>query len=151
MGPGTPQAVPTRSPDGVRYRSVLFKHFLQKPRARPFYPHLERLTFVQADATKAFPFENGTFDFTHSRIPDTFLSEENWPQLVREMTRVTQSGGWVEIVAAGHMETEHPSEIIDALLHAEIQMCQAINLAPAGAPGLPVFGAAKAPVLQAWG
>ena len=116
---------------------VLFKHFLTKPRSRPYRSMAaERLTFVQADATKPLPFEDAHFDFTHSRIPDTFLSEEQWPRFIREMARVTQPDGWVELVAAGQMQTEYPSAPIATLLEAEIRLCQAINIAPSGGPGL---------------
>jgi ubiquinone/menaquinone biosynthesis C-methylase UbiE len=114
---------------------VLFKHFLKK------HPHsysreLDRLHFLLADATKPLPFADGTFDFAHTGIPDTFLSEEDWPHLIREMARVTRTEGWVEILASGQLFTEQTSEVCNTLREAEVRLCQAINIAPTGGPGL---------------
>lgn len=54
--------------------------------------------FLEADALKRFPFENGQFDFTHSRFISPFLPIVSWPHVVSEMVRVTKPGGYVELV-----------------------------------------------------
>lgn len=115
---------------------VLLKHFLQRPRARQYRDVLSRFSFVQADATKRLPLEAETFDVTHSRIPDTFLSEENWPRHIQELRRVTKPDGWVELLASDYFRTERPSDLLDLLLDAEIRLCQAVHVAPTGGPGL---------------
>ncbi len=55
-------------------------------------------TFMDADALKPFPFEDGQFDFTHARFISPFLPIEHWPHVVSEMARVTRQGGYVELV-----------------------------------------------------
>jgi ubiquinone/menaquinone biosynthesis C-methylase UbiE len=54
--------------------------------------------FLEADALKPFPFEDGRFDFTHSRFITPFLPIANWPHVVSEMVRVTRPGGYIEMV-----------------------------------------------------
>lgn len=97
---------------------------------------LDRLDFVQADITKRLPFETGNFVFVHGRSLDTFLSESNWPQVIRELNRVTKPDGWVEIFAGGTFFTEQPSPICTTLVQAAIKLCLAINIAPTGGPGM---------------
>lgn len=123
--------------------TVLFKRFLQKPLAKNLlkrrqecgYPPLERcMSYIQADATKHLPFDDATFDFTYAGLPDTFLSDQGWAHLIREMLRVTKPDGWAEILYAGHFYSEQPSEIISTMLERQIQLCLAVGIAPTGEP-----------------
>lgn len=55
-------------------------------------------TFVQADLSKGLPFPDGYFDFVHQRLLFFTIPTAAWPQLLRELARVTAVGGWVELV-----------------------------------------------------
>jgi SAM-dependent methyltransferase len=44
------------------------------------------------------PFPDGIFSFTHQRLLVAAIPAGKWPGVVRELVRVTQPGGWVEIV-----------------------------------------------------
>ncbi len=53
--------------------------------------------FLEADALKPFPFEEGAFDFTHAQFISPFIPVTRWPAFMSEMVRVTRHGGYVEI------------------------------------------------------
>ncbi|HEY7348640.1 MAG TPA: methyltransferase domain-containing protein [Ktedonobacterales bacterium] len=57
--------------------------------------------FLEADALKRFPFEDGTFDFTFARLIAPFVPIDQWPHVVGEMRRVTRPGGYVEVGDSG--------------------------------------------------
>ncbi|RAQ94319.1 class I SAM-dependent methyltransferase [Thermogemmatispora tikiterensis] len=56
--------------------------------------------FVQGDALNGLPFNDNTFDFVHQRFLTAALPLPAWPQVVRELVRVTARGGWVELLEA---------------------------------------------------
>jgi ubiquinone/menaquinone biosynthesis C-methylase UbiE len=58
----------------------------------------DNYTFVQGDITKGLPFADATFDYTHLRFLSLALPMAQWPNVLREMHRVTRPGGWIEIV-----------------------------------------------------
>ncbi len=134
--------------------AVLIKHYLTKllrkraikpdefrtiqPDGMP-PPDRPHFLFMKANATKRFPFEDGTFDFTHARIPDPFLSEEGWPWFIREMMRVTKTDGWVELLAADWYYMSQPSEALQSLRRAAEQLAGLMKLAPLGGPKLPLY------------
>ncbi len=66
-----------------------------KPSAPESYWH------VQANATDGLPFRDGAFDFVHQRLLRPGIPAVKWPAVVRELARVTRSGGWVELVEVG--------------------------------------------------
>ncbi len=113
------------------------KKLLRRREARG-YPSLlgGQLKYVQADAKKRFPFDDGLFDFAFSELPDVFLSEATWPHLLREMKRITKDEGWVEILYAGHFYTVEPSELIQSMLEVQISLCEKIGVAPTGEPAM---------------
>ncbi|GEM_PF-6280338 len=59
-------------------------------------PH--RFNFEVASALAPFPYEDKQFDFTHSRCLSPFVPIGRWPQIIDQMVRVTQPGGYVESV-----------------------------------------------------
>lgn len=95
--------------------------------------------FLQADASQHVPFADDTFDFTHARIPDPFLSEEGWPHFIQEMRRITKPDGWVELLAADWYYTGQPSKALDRMREAAEQIACSMGLAPLGGPRFPDY------------
>jgi ubiquinone/menaquinone biosynthesis C-methylase UbiE len=54
--------------------------------------------FVQGDVLKGLPFVDNTFDFVHQRLLVGAVPATAWPEVVKELARVTAPGGWVELV-----------------------------------------------------
>lgn len=61
----------------------------------------ENFLFVNANVFEGLPFSEGSFDFVHMRLLFTAIPVQRWPQVLRELTRVTRAGGWVELVEGG--------------------------------------------------
>jgi SAM-dependent methyltransferase len=55
-------------------------------------------TFVTSNLFEGLPFGNNTFDFVHMRLLIMAIPHDQWPQVIRELIRVTQPGGWIESV-----------------------------------------------------
>lgn len=54
--------------------------------------------FVAGNVLEGLPFASASFDFTHQRLMYSAIPQRLWPQVVRELARVTRPGGWVELV-----------------------------------------------------
>ena len=65
------------------------------------------ISFVAADLLKPLPFPDATFDYVHQQCMFEDLPAQHWPQILRELARITRPGGWVECV-------EPAEEIFDA-------------------------------------
>jgi SAM-dependent methyltransferase len=57
--------------------------------------------FSQANILHPLPFADGQFDFTHQRLLVAAIPAAHWPEVVRELVRVTRVGGWVELLEVG--------------------------------------------------
>ncbi|MBX5450939.1 class I SAM-dependent methyltransferase [Thermogemmatispora sp.] len=57
--------------------------------------------FVQGDVLRGLPFADASFDFVHQRLLTSALPLAAWPEVVRELARVTAPRGWVELVEPG--------------------------------------------------
>jgi SAM-dependent methyltransferase len=57
---------------------------------------------VKANVLHGLPFEDGSFDYVHQRLMVTALPVGAWPEVVRDLLRVTRPGGWVELVESGN-------------------------------------------------
>ncbi|WP_052890810.1 class I SAM-dependent methyltransferase [Thermogemmatispora carboxidivorans] len=62
--------------------------------------------FVQGDVLKGLPFDSDHFDFVHQRLLWLAIPLQAWPDLVRELARVTAPSGWVELVEFGTGTTD---------------------------------------------
>lgn len=91
----------------------------------------QRFLFTKVDAREPLPFASGIFDFTHSRSPE-FLSDEQWPQFIRELARVTQPDGWCEIVSFGRYYTGQPSKAATALFVSGLRVGEYIGITLGG-------------------
>ncbi len=57
-------------------------------------------TFVQGNLLEPLPFPDASFDFVHMRLIYSAMPVTKWPEVVRELLRVTAAGGWIELVEA---------------------------------------------------
>ena len=57
--------------------------------------------FAQANILEGLPFSNQQFSYTHQRLLAAAIPAAQWPDVVRELVRVTRVGGWVELVEIG--------------------------------------------------
>jgi ubiquinone/menaquinone biosynthesis C-methylase UbiE len=55
-------------------------------------------TFVTGNLFEGLPFGDNTFDFVHMRLLIMAIPHDQWPQVIRELIRVTRPGGWIESV-----------------------------------------------------
>ncbi len=58
-------------------------------------------TFIQGNVLEPLPFPDASFDYVHMRAMFSALPVTKWPEVVRELVRVTAPGGWVELVEGG--------------------------------------------------
>ncbi len=59
------------------------------------------VSFVEADLLQGVPFPDGMFDYVHFRFMYDELPAARWPDILRELVRVTRPGGWVECMEPG--------------------------------------------------
>lgn len=69
--------------------------------------------FVPGNILEGLPFNDASFDYVHQRMMVGALPRNRWPDVVRELLRVTRPGGWVELVEAGSARGGGPA--LDAL------------------------------------
>ncbi|HEU5348907.1 MAG TPA: methyltransferase domain-containing protein [Ktedonobacterales bacterium] len=79
-----------------------------------------RYTFVPGNVLEGLAFDDASFDFTHMRFLISALPRDRWPFIMRELTRVTRPGGWVESVEPAPLAEAGPAvsqlmELADAL------------------------------------
>lgn len=58
----------------------------------------DNYAFVAGNVLEGLAFTPASFDFTHQRLLYSAIPQRLWPQVVRELARVTRPGGWVELV-----------------------------------------------------
>lgn len=64
----------------------------------------ENYVFVQGDVLQGLSFADAAFDFVHMRLLYSAIPAAAWPNVLRELVRVTSHGGWVELVEAASVE-----------------------------------------------
>lgn len=70
-------------------------------------PLPDNCTFLLGNALEPFAFSPGSFDFTIARACSAFIPVAQWPQVIREMMRVTRRNGWVEIRDFGLVRSQN--------------------------------------------
>jgi ubiquinone/menaquinone biosynthesis C-methylase UbiE len=60
------------------------------------WPH--NCTFVGGNILQGLPFDDEHFDFVHQRLLLGAIPAHRWPELIKELLRVTRSGGWLELI-----------------------------------------------------
>ena len=58
--------------------------------------------FVLGNVLKGLPFADNTFSFVHQRFLASAIPADDWPQLLSELARVTEPGGWIELTEMIH-------------------------------------------------
>jgi len=58
----------------------------------------DNFTFVSGNILDRLPFADATFDYVHMRFLALAIPITKWPTAIQEMLRVTQIGGWIELV-----------------------------------------------------
>jgi SAM-dependent methyltransferase len=54
--------------------------------------------FVRANVLEGLPFPDGQFSYTHQRLLVAAIPARSWPEVVRELVRVTAPDGWIELL-----------------------------------------------------
>ncbi len=68
----------------------------------------ENFAFTQGNLLDGLPFADASFDFVHQRLLITAIPFERWAFVVKELTRVTRVGGWIELAECGVPEAGGP-------------------------------------------
>lgn len=64
-------------------------------------PQPANYTFVAGNVLEGLDFPDASFAYTHQRYMIGAIPRDRWPGAVKELARVTQPGGWIELVEAG--------------------------------------------------
>lgn len=79
---------------------------------------LDNAKFLTMDVTQPLAFPDNSFDFVNARSLIGFMQKERWPDLVREMLRVTRPGGIIRLTEfdGGGVSTSVGLERLNKLL-----------------------------------
>lgn len=69
----------------------------------------DNYAFIQGNILEGLPFADGAFDFTHMRLLLFAIPEARWPDVARELVRVTRPSGWIELVETGPQRNGGPA------------------------------------------
>ena len=97
-------------------------------------PLPENCTFLLGNALETFAFSAGSFDFAMARACSSFIPVAQWPQVIREMIRVTRRGGWIEIRDFGLVRS--PNMALNELTAKFAHMSNARGIHPGAGPFL---------------
>lgn len=91
--------------------------------------------FMEGNLFTGLPFADASFDFVHQRLLYSAIPLQLWPQVIRELIRVTRPGGWIELVEAATLENRSPAAdqlntwVFDACSRRGLDMVVAPRLA----------------------
>jgi ubiquinone/menaquinone biosynthesis C-methylase UbiE len=97
-------------------------------------PLPDNCTFIFGNALEPFAFAPGSFDFTMARACSSFIPVAQWPQVIREMMRVTRPGGWIEIRDFGLVRSQNVA--LNELTAKFAHMVNARGIHPGAGPFL---------------
>ena len=63
---------------------------------------LPNYQYVPGNIFAGLPFADNTFDFTHQRLMVLAIPLKQWPFIINELVRVTQPGGYIELIEGGY-------------------------------------------------
>ncbi len=83
----------------------------------------ENYAFTPGNILEGLKFPDGTFDFVHMRLLLFAIPEARWPDVVRELARVTRPGGWIELVETGPQQKGGPAmdKIVEWVTEASLK------------------------------
>lgn len=78
-----------------------------------FKPEVPENCYLRAgDVLTSLPFPNHLFSYTHQRLLTAAIIAEKWPGVIRELVRVTRSGGWIELIEIDNqMQNAGPASV----------------------------------------
>jgi ubiquinone/menaquinone biosynthesis C-methylase UbiE len=96
---------------------------------KPTCPQSSHFQFIEGYTPSSLPFNDANFDYVHQRCLGTVLPTVHWPMVVNELVRVTQSGGWVELMEYGSSYVNAgPKTVQFCLWWQEVLASQGIDL-----------------------
>jgi hypothetical protein len=83
----------------------------------------DNYAFIQGNILEGLPFADGAFDFTHMRLLLFAIPESRWPDVTRELLRVTRPGGWIEMVETGPQQYGGPAmdQLVEWITQASVR------------------------------
>jgi ubiquinone/menaquinone biosynthesis C-methylase UbiE len=83
----------------------------------------DNYAFIQGNILEGLPFADGAFDYTHMRLLLFAIPENRWPDVTRELLRVTKPGGWIEMVETGPQQNGGPAmdQIVEWVTNASMR------------------------------
>ena len=83
----------------------------------------ENYAFTAGNILEGLKFPDGSFDFVHMRLLLFAIPEARWPDVVRELARVTRPGGWIELVETGPQQKGGPAmdKIVEWITEASLK------------------------------
>ncbi|HEU0026037.1 MAG TPA: methyltransferase domain-containing protein [Ktedonobacterales bacterium] len=83
----------------------------------------ENFAFTPGNILEGLKFADGSFDLVHMRLLLFAIPEARWPDVVRELARVTRPGGWVELVETGPQQRGGPAmdKIVEWVTEASLK------------------------------
>lgn len=83
----------------------------------------DNYAFIQGNVLEGLPFADGAFDYTHMRLLLFAIPEARWPDVTRELVRVTRPGGWIELVETGPQRNGGPAmdQIVNWITQASLK------------------------------
>jgi ubiquinone/menaquinone biosynthesis C-methylase UbiE len=96
---------------------------------------LPNSTFVQGNILEGLKFADDTFDFVHQRLLISAITVSRWPEVIRELRRVTRPGGYIELVECT-FEGANLGPLTQEFFAWGIQVFQSRNIDPLIIPTL---------------
>jgi ubiquinone/menaquinone biosynthesis C-methylase UbiE len=78
--------------------------------------------FVEADILRGLPFPAMSFDFAHMRLMYSELPARAYPDIIRDLARVTRPGGWVECMETAAAPYD-PSPAYGTIMAWTVALC----------------------------
>ncbi|EIE78281.1 hypothetical protein RO3G_02985 [Rhizopus delemar RA 99-880] len=85
---------------------------------------IDQFTFSRGNVAQKLPYANNTFDFVHMRLLVAALREDEWPMAIRELVRVTKSGGMIQLTETEPVLNKDPSSAFYKFIDAFNSACR---------------------------
>jgi ubiquinone/menaquinone biosynthesis C-methylase UbiE len=109
-----------------RTRIIAFD--IQRPHMTPGTAYPENCSIGVGDALETFPYPTGVFSLVMARACSAFIPTYRWVDRLREMYRVVEPGGWLEIRDFGIVISE--SNALSAATTIFTQLASRSNIYP---------------------
>lgn len=83
----------------------------------------DNYAFTPGNILEGLKFADSSFDYVHMRLLLFAIPEARWPDVVRELARVTRPGGWIELVETGPQQRGGPAmdQIVEWITQASVK------------------------------